>query len=100
MTSRRLLYAGNVNALPGLLRDALKPLDCFIVGSPLGVARTFIKSDIKYTLLLFDDDEMGAELESYTRTLEHRERTPIMFIKQPVKFRALVESIKRVVSEK
>jgi hypothetical protein len=95
MSSHRILYAGADNALPGLLQDALKSLDCLVVGSPVGVARTFIKSDIKYSILLFDDTAEGAELERFARTLEHRASTPVILFKQPVSLRALVESIKR-----
>lgn len=69
--SRRTLYAGADYVLSELLKDALKSLDCFVVRSPAFIARVFIRSDIKYTLLLFDDDPPGAELERYARTLPH-----------------------------
>ena len=81
--------------LPGKLRDALKSLDCFVVYSPVGIARTFIQSDIKYSLLLFDETEAGAGLEAYTRTLSHRERTPVIRVKESEGLGVLLEAIKR-----
>ena len=81
--------------MPGLLNDALEPLDCFVVGSPVTIARMFIKSDIKYTLLMFDDDPAGAELEGYARTLPHRERTPVIIVKNSESFERLLDTIRR-----
>ena len=98
MTSHRILYAGNDNALPGLLRDALKSLDCFVVGSPVGIARTFIKSDIKYSILLFEDTAAGAELESYARTLAHREQTPIVRVKKAQGVNSIVDALVRLLA--
>ncbi|HEY0173523.1 MAG TPA: hypothetical protein VGB98_21100 [Pyrinomonadaceae bacterium] len=81
-----------------MLKDALKPLDCFVVRSPVFTARTLIKSDIKYTLLLFDDDPSCAELESYARTLPHRERTPVIIIKKWESYDRLLDAIRRQLS--
>ena len=81
-----------------LLRDALKALDCFVVRSPVTTARTLIRSDIKYTLLLFDDDPSGAELESYTRTPPHREHTPVIFVKKSEGSGRLLDTVRRRLS--
>jgi hypothetical protein len=81
MASRRILYAGDDIFLPSRLRDALQAFDCFVVYSPVGIARTLIRSDIKYSLLLFDETGAGAELEGYARALSHRERTPLSSLK-------------------
>ncbi len=67
-----------------------------MVRSPVGVARTFIKSDIKYSILLFDDTAAGVELESYARTLAHRERTPIVRVKKAQGVNSLVDALARL----
>jgi hypothetical protein len=95
MASHRILYAGDNLALPARLRDALHAFDCFVVYSPVGIARMFIRSDIKYTLLLFDETEAGAELEAYARALSHRERTPVIIVKESEGSGGLVDTIKR-----
>ena len=81
--------------LPGKLRDALKSLDCFVVYSPVGIARMFIRSDIKYSLFLFDETEAGAELERFARSLPHREQTPVLIVKSQGGFGGLLDAIKR-----
>ncbi len=93
--SRRILYSGADYVLSELLKDALKSLDCFVVRSPVYTARTLIESDIRYTLFLFDDDPAGAELESYASTLPHRERTPVIVVKNSESFDRLLDSIRR-----
>jgi glutaredoxin len=93
--SRRILYSGADYVLSELLKDALKPLDCFVVRSPVYTARTLVESDIKYTLLLFDDDPAGAELERYARTLPHREHTPVIIVKNSESFDRLLDAIRR-----
>lgn len=95
MTSHRILYAGDDYVLSELLKDALKPLDCFVVRSPVYTARTLIKSDIKYTLLLFDETAAGAELESYVRRLAHPRRTPVIIVKKSEGFGGLLDTIRR-----
>lgn len=95
MASHRILYAGDDIYLPARLRDGLGGLDCFVVRSPVGVARVFIRSDIRYSLFLFDETAAGAELEAYARTLPHRERTPVIIIKKSKGLKGLLESIKR-----
>jgi hypothetical protein len=55
----------------------------------------FIRSDIKYSLLLFDKTEAGADLEAYTRSLSHRERTPVIIVKESEGLGGLLDTIKR-----
>jgi hypothetical protein len=95
MASHRILYAGDDIHLPARLRDALQASDCFVVRSPVESARTLIRSDIKYSLLLFDDDSRGAELEAYARTLGHRGHTPVVKFKESEGFGKLVSNIRR-----
>ena len=42
MTSHRILYAGDDTNLPTRLTDGLGGLDCFVVYSPVGIARMLI----------------------------------------------------------
>jgi hypothetical protein len=95
MSSRRILYAGEDMALPGLLKDALKALDCFVVRSPVPTARTLIRSDIKYSLLLFDGTAAGAELQLFARSLPHREHTPVIVVKKSEGLSGLLKAIRR-----
>jgi DNA-binding NtrC family response regulator len=95
MASHRILYAGDDVTLPARLRNALQASDCLVVYSPVAIARMFIRSDIKYTLLLFDETEAGTELESFARSHSHRERTPVIIVKKSEGLGALIESIKR-----
>jgi glutaredoxin len=95
MASRRILYAGDDTDLPARLRDALHGLDCNVVRSPVETARTLIRSEIEYSLLLFDETDAGAELESYARALSHRERTPVVIVKESEGLGGLVDIIKR-----
>jgi hypothetical protein len=95
MASHRILYAGDNTGLPTRLRNALHALDCFVVYSPVGIARTLIRSEIKYTLLLFDETDAGAELEAYARSLSHREQTHVIKVKESESLGGLVEAIRR-----
>jgi len=95
MASRRILYAGDDIHLSSRIRDALRAFDCFVVRSPVGPASTLIRSDIKYTLLLFDETEAGAELEAYARSFPHREHTPVIIVKESEGLGVLLESIRR-----
>lgn len=95
MPSHRILYAGDAFALPARLRDGLTGFDCFVVYSPVGSARTLIQSDIKYSLLLFDDTPAGVELESFARSLTHRAHTPVMLVKESEGFDRLLDTIRR-----
>jgi DNA-binding response OmpR family regulator len=98
--SHRILYAGNDLSLLTFLQEILE--DCYMVRCPNGShARLFIEK-IKYSLLLFDErlqDTTGAELESFTRTLPHRERTPIIIYKPLVGFDVLAKAIIRELSK-
>jgi hypothetical protein len=93
MASHRILYAGDDIYLPTRLRDALRAFDCFVVYSPVGIARTLIRSDIKYSIMLFDETEAGAELEGFARSLSHREQTPVIIVKGPGSLDGLLDSI-------
>jgi hypothetical protein len=84
-----------IPALPARLKDALHGLDCNVVRSPVEIARTLIRSEIEYSLLLFDETDAGAELESYARALSHRERTPVISVKESEGLGGLVDIIKR-----
>ena len=95
MTSRRILYAGDDINLPARLRNGLKQLDCFMVRSPILTARTLIRSGIEYSLFLFDGTAAGAELESYARTLPHREHTPVILVKGSEGSGRLLDAIRR-----
>ena len=100
MASHRILYAGDDTGLPARLGDALHASDCFVVYSPASIARTLIRSDIKYSLLLFDETEAGVELESFTRSLPHRERTLVIIVKESEGLGRLLESIKRRITSR
>jgi DNA-binding NtrC family response regulator len=95
MASRRILYAGDDVALPELLKDALRNLDCFVVRSPVETSRTLIQSSIEYSLLLFDETEAGAELERLARSLPNREHTPVIIVKKSEGLGGLLKAIRR-----
>jgi hypothetical protein len=95
MASHRILYAGDNSDLSVRLRHGLSGLDCFVVYSPAYIARIFIRSDIEYSLLLFDETAEGAELEAYARSLSHRERTPVVIVKESVGLGVLLNAIRR-----
>lgn len=82
MASHRILYAGDDIYLPTRLGDALRASDCFVVRSPVGIARMFIRSEIEYSLFLFDKTDEGAELERFASSLSHREQTPVIIVKK------------------
>jgi DNA-binding response OmpR family regulator len=101
----RVLYVGRDLALLAFLKDALKPLDCYVVSCPRGTeARIFIENEkpmiggskIKYSLFLFDvqlSDMTGAELAQFTRAVTHRKKTPILIVERAEDFHSLVETI-------
>lgn len=95
----RILYVGRDYVLSGFLQDALKHLDCFVVRCPGGrESRLFIGSDIKYSLLLFDEqlpDMTGAELKRFTLSLPHREKTPVLVVKKSDDWERLASQMKR-----
>jgi len=91
----RILYAGDSTDLPDRLRDGLNGPDCFVVYSPAGLAPTFIASDIKYSVLIFDDTAAGVALEGFARSLAHRARTPVMLVKESEGLGKLLDTIRR-----
>jgi hypothetical protein len=95
MPSHRILYLGSDHALLKFLSDALP--DCLIVRCPDDYqGRLFLKSDIKYSLLLFDAGREGAELEGFARSLKHRAEAPAEVIKKPYDCGGLVNTIRRL----
>jgi DNA-binding response OmpR family regulator len=80
----RILYVGRDLALAAFLIDELKRIDCFVVRCPRGTeARSFIASDINYSLLLFDDelpDMTGLALAHFTSERAHRKTTPVVIL--------------------
>ncbi len=95
MPSHRIFYAGDDSDLPARLRDGLTGLDCLVVRSPVDTARTLIRSDVTYSLLLFDDTAAGVRLERFARSHAHRGRTPVMLVKKSEGFGPLIKSIRR-----
>ena len=80
----QILYVGRDHALTAFLKDELKRLDCFVVRCPSGSeSRSFIASDIDYSLLLFDDelpDMTGLALAHFTSEQAHRKTTPVVIL--------------------
>lgn len=99
MTSHRILYVGLDHALVVFLNKALE--DCQTVRSPSGRdSQCLIESDIKYSLLLFDDelpDTTGAKLKRFAHKLPHRKQTPIIIYKRTDDLSLLVDSIVRAI---
>lgn len=93
--SHRLLYAGDISGLPARLRDGLNGRNCFVVDSPVGLAHTFIESEIKYSLLLFDDTAAGEALQCFARSLTHRDHTPVILVKESEGLGRLLDTIRR-----
>jgi len=90
--SHRILYVGRDITLPERLQGAL---ECHVIrcrgGSP---ARLLIRSDIKYSLLLFDE-EQAEELVSLALSLKHREHTPVVAFKESEGFDKLVYNVRQ-----
>jgi len=95
MPSHRVLYAGADACLPARIRDGLGGLDCFVVSAPANIARTFLQSDIKYSLLLFDETAEGVELQRFARSLPHREHTPVILVKKSGGLGTLLDAVRR-----
>ncbi|HVF49305.1 MAG TPA: hypothetical protein VNA19_04420 [Pyrinomonadaceae bacterium] len=96
MSSHRILYVGDEITLPGLLTAALKPVECHVVRCPDNLfSRTFLESDIKYTLLMFDESLADAETK-FVRSLKHHEQTPVVVLKKPMDLDALAQTVRRV----
>ena len=100
-----ILYLGINCNLVIILKRELKELDCYISYVPLtSMAHTFIKSDNKLHLFLFDEqtrEATGAELMAFARTVPHRARTPCIIVPTdatPDNSSHLVEQIKRLLA--
>ena len=94
MASHRILYVGQDLPLLNFLKHALQ--DCHIVRYPGVGAHTLIESRINYSLLLFDAERPGVsvpELAHFTRSLTHRERTPLIIRRDSDDFNSLTEAI-------
>ena len=95
----RILYVGLDHKLMKYLEESLD--DCWIVRAPIGlIARPFIEK-LKHSLLLFDDELMdttGQELACFTRSLAHRQRTPIIIVRSSDNFELLARTIARLLA--
>ncbi len=78
----RILYVGSSLTLLDLLNRSLGPAGCRVVRCPGGLqARLFIQSNIRYDLLVLDEQLMGVDrldLMHLTRLLTHRQQIPIV----------------------
>jgi DNA-binding response OmpR family regulator len=95
----RILYAGNDLSLLKFLREILE--DCQMMRCPNGAqARLFIK-EIKYSLLLFDEqlpDATGRELTAFARESARIELTPSIIIKKSADYDVLARDITRIIA--
>ncbi|MGB9180135.1 MAG: response regulator [Pyrinomonadaceae bacterium] len=115
----KMLYAAMDIDLMFFLQEALKEEDCFVDYVPdFDTSRLFLTSrEIRFDLLLLEQEIAGGhgvELVRLARSLEHRKRTPIIFLslkgdaarwrsagadaflRKPVEDRVLLETIKRL----
>jgi DNA-binding response OmpR family regulator len=80
----RLLYLGNDLEFIAAMRQLLTEPDYFLVASSdWGGAVLFLKSDIRYDLMLIDFDwrgKEGLELARLAHSLAHRKDMPIVMI--------------------
>ena len=84
----KALYIGTNRTLRQFLTDTARELDCYLDScSGIFHARFLLQSPIYYSLLLLDDlpDTTGAELAEFTRTLTHRQTTPIILVKELIR---------------
>jgi hypothetical protein len=92
-TPHRILYVGRDITLAERLGGALD--DCHVIRCPVGSpAQLLIRSEIKYSLFLFDE-EQAEELGRLARSLRHREHTPVVAFKESEGFGKLVYNIRR-----
>ncbi|MGB9181960.1 MAG: response regulator [Pyrinomonadaceae bacterium] len=117
----KLLYAAMDIDLMFFLQEALKEKDCFVDFVPdWETSRLFLTSrEIGFDLLLLEQEiagGRGAELVRLARSLEHRKRTPMIFLsvkgnteqwrnagadaflRKPVEGRMLVETVRRMLA--
>jgi DNA-binding response OmpR family regulator len=80
----RLLYLGNDLEFMASIRQVLSEPDYFLVScSDWGGAELFLKSDIRYDLMLIDFDwrgKKGFELVRVAHSLPYREDMPIVMV--------------------
>jgi DNA-binding response OmpR family regulator len=84
----KALYIGTNPTLRQFLSTTAHELDCYLdTCSGIFHARLLLQSPIYYSLLLLDDlpDATGAELAEFTRTLTHRQTTPIILVKELIR---------------
>lgn len=100
----RVLYVGQNYALLAALQAALADLNCPVIRCPghgVPEARAFIRSEIPYTLFLFDEhltDSTGEELARYTLSLPHRTSTPTLIARNSDAPAALAHRIRRLLA--
>jgi DNA-binding response OmpR family regulator len=96
----RILYVGRDHALTAFLKVTLDRLDCFVVRCPSGrLSYCLIESDIKYSLLLFDEqlpDMTGQELAQFARSLKHRKQTFILIVEKSDDLSVLASEVVRL----
>jgi hypothetical protein len=90
------LYAGNDLSLLKALQDELT--DSQIVRSPGGSVTRLLIASINYSLLLFDEDVTGKELEGYARALLHHTRTPIITLRVGEHEGEIVKTVRRLLN--
>jgi DNA-binding response OmpR family regulator len=79
----KILYVGRDLDFVKFLRDQLKGRECYIDYCPaLWLAHLLLKSDLYYSLCLFDElpDATGAELAEFVRALPYRACMPIIVV--------------------
>jgi CheY-like chemotaxis protein len=97
----KIFYVGTNRALAEYLNRELKELSCFVDHcSPLWMPHVLIKSDIKYALLLVDEqlpETNGVDFMQYVASLPHRKELPVM-VKLADDFNKLAQNILTLIS--
>ena len=98
----KILHVGTRHALAEHLNQQLQALDCSVeYCSILWHPHVFLKSDMKYALLLVDEqlgETTGAEFTQFVRSLPHRRDLPIMAVKTADDFNVLAQMILSLLS--
>ena len=93
----KILHVGTDSALAKYLNHQLQELDCFIeYCSALWHPHVFLKSDLKYALLLVDEQlgaTTGAEFTQFVHSLPHRRDLRIIAVKKSDDFNLLAQTI-------
>ena len=96
----RILYVGLDHELMRYLEESM--VECWLTRAPTGlIARLFIER-LKHSLLLFDEilpDTTGESLACFTRSLAHREGTPIIIVKKFGDVQSLTQAILNILAE-